>query len=293
MRVEVSPELRRTVNDVGRPAERWLGDVPRLVARTAAAWNLEVAAQLGCHGSASVIFRVATPEGTPAVLKLSVPHDEARQEAEALRRWGGDGSVVLLRSSDDGLVLLVECCEPGQDLWQLPVDRQIQVVVDLLPRLWIVAEPGSGMPELADTVARWEPLMLDEARRIGVPAEVGRRARAWSRQLRDPQPRRLLHGDFHPGNVLSAERRPWLAIDPKPWVGDPAFDLAQILSNWLDRDAMPVAQAAASIRRRAQQLADGLSLDVDRVLRWAVVKAFGWDYGTDKVLILDRAARSG
>ena len=293
MRVEVSPALRRTIEEIGPPAGRWLEDVPRLVEWAVEAWNLEVAGQLPQHGSASVAFRVATADATPAVLKLSIPHDEARHEPDALRRWGGDGSVMLLRSSDDGLVLLLECCEPGHDLWHVSVGEQIQVMVDLLPRLWVVAEPGCGVNELADTVTQWDPQILDKARRIGVPAEVGRRARAWSRQLRDPRARRLLHGDFHPGNVLRAERRPWLVIDPKPWIGDPAFDLAQVLSNWLDRDTMTVPQAAASIRRRAQQLADGLGLDVDRVLRWAVVKAFGWDYGRDKILLLDLAARSG
>ena len=34
----------------------------------------------------------------------------------------------------------------------------------------------------------------------------------------------LLHGDLNPTNVLAAEREPWLAIDPKPMVGDPAYD---------------------------------------------------------------------
>ena len=31
----------------------------------------------------------------------------------------------------------------------------------------------------------------------------------------------LLCTDLHAGNVLAAQRRPWLVIDPKPYVGDP------------------------------------------------------------------------
>ena len=212
MGVEVSPALRRTIEEIGPPAERWLEDVPRLVEWTADAWNIEVAGQLPPHGSASVAFRVATADGTPAVLKVSVPHEEARQEHIALRRWGGDGSVALLQSSDDGFVLLLECCEPGHNLWHMPVDEQIQVMVDLLPRLWVVTEPGCGVPELAATVTQWDPVMLYKARQIGVPAQVGRRARTWSRHLRDPQHRRLLHGDFHPGNILRA----FLGSTPPP-----------------------------------------------------------------------------
>ena len=103
---------------------------------------------------------------------------------------------------------------------------------------------------------------------------------------------RLLHGDLHPGNVLAARRRPWLAIDPKPVVGDPAFDLAQVLTNWVFVDVGAHGSAATAIRCHATDLAERLSLDLDVVLRWAVVKAIGWDFGRDEALVLDEAARS-
>jgi streptomycin 6-kinase len=34
----------------------------------------------------------------------------------------------------------------------------------------------------------------------------------------------LLHGDFNPGNVLSWGDGRWAVIDPKPMIGDPAYD---------------------------------------------------------------------
>jgi streptomycin 6-kinase len=36
-------------------------------------------------------------------------------------------------------------------------------------------------------------------------------------------------------NVLRAEREPWLVIDPKPFIGDPAFDMTQHLLNCASR----------------------------------------------------------
>ena len=45
----------------------------------------------------------------------------------------------------------------------------------------------------------------------------------------------LLCTDLHSGNVLAAEREPWLVIDPKPYVGDPTYDVLQHLMNCLDR----------------------------------------------------------
>lgn len=45
----------------------------------------------------------------------------------------------------------------------------------------------------------------------------------------------LLCTDLHAGNVLAAEREPWLIIDPKPHVGDPTFDTLQHLLNCDER----------------------------------------------------------
>ena len=41
----------------------------------------------------------------------------------------------------------------------------------------------------------------------------------------------LLCTDLHAGNVLAAEREPWLVIDPKPYAGDPAYDVLQHMLN--------------------------------------------------------------
>jgi streptomycin 6-kinase len=71
----------------------------------------------------------------------------------------------------------------------------------------------------------------------------------------------LLCTDLHAGNVLSAQREPWLMIDPKPFVGDPCYDVLQHMLNCEDRlTADPVGLA--------RRLADLLELDGDRVARW-------------------------
>ncbi len=45
----------------------------------------------------------------------------------------------------------------------------------------------------------------------------------------------MLCTDLHADNVLAAEREPWLVIDPKPYVGDPGYDILQYLINCRDR----------------------------------------------------------
>ena len=113
-----------------------------------------------------------------------------------------------------------------------------------------------------------------------------------ARELAATQPRSvLLHGDFHPANVLAARREPWLAIDCKPLVGDPAYDLAQWLGNRCDAvEQSP--DAAAIIRRQIEHMSDLLDLDPARVAGWAFVKSLGWDWGAPVARIL-RAAWGG
>jgi streptomycin 6-kinase len=83
----------------------------------------------------------------------------------------------------------------------------------------------------------------------------------------------LLATDLHAGNVLRARRAPWLVIDPKPFVGDPAYDATQHLLNC---SARLRSDSDGLIRR----FADLLSVDHDRVRLWlfarVVTTTDGW-----------------
>lgn len=82
---------------------------------------------------------------------------------------------------------------------------------------------------------------------------------------------RLLHWDLHYGNVLAADREPWLAIDPEPLVGDPGFDLWPALdSGWSTDDA--VSDAHRIVQRRFDILTEMLNLDRARAAGWTVAR---------------------
>ena len=74
--------------------------------------------------------------------------------------------------------------------------------------------------------------------------------------------------------MLAAHRQPWLAIDPKPQVGDPAFDPLQLIlqtSDPLDDD-----DPAATIRYRLQRVSERLDVDAERVRAWGVARCVEW-----------------
>jgi streptomycin 6-kinase len=66
--------------------------------------------------------------------------------------------------------------------------------------------------------------------------------------------------------VLRAEREPWLVIDPKPFVGDPAYDATQHLFNCAQRLS---ADPDATI----DHVADLLGIDRERVRLWTFARA--------------------
>ena len=75
----------------------------------------------------------------------------------------------------------------------------------------------------------------------------------------------LLATDLHAGNVLRAEREPWLVIDPKPFVGDRAFDVTQHLLNSRSRLRL---EPDETMRR----MADLCEVDHDRVRLWTFAR---------------------
>ena len=76
----------------------------------------------------------------------------------------------------------------------------------------------------------------------------------------------LLATDLHAGNVLRARREPWLVIDPKPFVGDPAYDATQHLLNCAARLR---SDPHGTIRR----FADLLGVDHERTHLWTFARA--------------------
>ena len=82
------------------------------------------------------------------------------------------------------------------------------------------------------------------------------------RQLPGDAPRQvLLWTDLHAGNVLAAQRERWLGIDPKPYLGDPTYDVLQHLLNC-------PARLRSDPLRLATRLAHLAGLDPERTRLW-------------------------
>jgi streptomycin 6-kinase len=268
-RFVIPDDLARAAAAEGR--EDWLATLPALVARVCADWRIEVGAPFLPGGATAWVAPARDETGRDLALKLGWPHPEAAHEARGLRTWNGAGAIRLDRASElaEATVLLLERCRPGTQLRASPPEEHDLVIAGLLRRLWVRPPPGHGFRPLSDMCDYWASRYERRApaRRPGLNAPLAAEGIRLLRALpRDGGDAVLLHTDLHAGNVLAAEREPWLAIDPKPYVGDPAYDVTQHVFNGVFIEG---ADAGALASRMARLL----DLDLDRVLRWLFARA--------------------
>lgn len=250
----------------------WRANAAELVAECAEEWGLRVGKPY-TPGVVGHVVRVDLPDGTPAVLKVFWPHREAEQEANALESWGGAGAVRLLARDDARSALLLERCEPGTHLAVAGPDTGLDVLIELLPRLWKPA--GSPFRPLADEAAWWLsylPRQWEESRRP-FERKLLDAAVAALIELRETQGEQvLLHQDLHAENVLAAQREPWLAIDPKPLAGEREFSVAPIVRG------SELGHSKRDVLHRLDRLTSELGLDRERARGWAIGQTLAWAY---------------
>lgn len=258
--------------------EAWLADLPRLVAELQRDWELALG-PAWLDGTVSWTAPAVDRAGRRVVLKVSWPHDEAAGEAMALAHWGGLGAVSLLRHDPDRWALLLERCDPGTALRDDPAadDTRLAVGAAVLRRLWDTPAPDPPppsdlVPSLADIGGRWAALVEERAARTTAPHDRGlvTLGAGLLRDLPETAERDvLLHGDANPGNLLRSGTR-WLAIDPKPMLGDPAYDpwplLVQVGAPF------EAADPAAVLRARYAAFGELTGLPVVRLLGWSVAR---------------------
>jgi streptomycin 6-kinase len=288
----VPPSLDEAIRRHGEAGAAWLAGLPGRIEHHARQWEVELDGPLGAAASAAWVGGGRRADGSEVVLKLAWPHPEAATEAAGLRAYGGRGAVRLLECDEPGYALLLERCRPGTDLWALPTRRADEVVVDVLAQLWSAdaAGAGTGIGTLADTVAAWHAAYPTTRR--DQPGElVAEAVRVADELVASTADVVVLHGDANPSNVLAATRSPWLAIDPKPLIGDPAHDLAQYLANRIE-EAQRSGDACAWMVERVRWFAAATGLDPVRIAGWAFAKSVGWHWGPDTATLLLAAARS-
>jgi streptomycin 6-kinase len=263
------------VEDAGLTHGVWLERVPDLVTDCCKEWGLRLG-ETYVQGAAGYAARAELPDGTPVVLKLVFPHRESEHEADALALWDGDGAVRLLARDDARRAMLIERCEPGTQLAAIGQDAALDVIVELLPRLWKPA--AAPFRPLAVEAAWWAEGLPQTWERFGRPFERRLLDAALDALTALPSSQGehvLLHQDLHGENVLAARREPWLAIDPKPLAGEREFGLAPLVRSF------ELGHSRRDVLHRLDRLTAELGVDRERARGWTIGQTVAWAFESE------------
>ena len=257
----------------GDDGRAWVERFPELLRELVSDWQLAEVGEPFAGGCVAFVAPARTVGGAEVVLKLSFVDGETRNEADALRAWSGRRAVRLIDDDPVRGAMLLERIHPGTALADHP-DRAhaVEVGCALLRTIWQAPRADHPFARVTDLAAGWglelpirwaaldspfDPALLDHALECCAALTSSDRAEV------------IVNRDFHLGNVLASDRSGWLVIDPKPLVGEPAFDTGHLIGTLFQPDAS-VAEASVLVGRVARLL----GLNAERVRKWAFVRAF-------------------
>jgi streptomycin 6-kinase len=255
----------RLLERFGEAVAPWWGRLPETLDHLASRWDVLVGEPVG-RGNTSLVIRCQHGDGRAAVLKITPEVDLAHAEATALRSWAPSHKVPKVRAHAPELgALLLEAIPNEMPIAELGTAVDLDDVAGLIRALHDSGDPvvGDGVVSLADRVEfmfeHWTRTHGDSS---PVPAKRVRRGYELAIELLENQRSQvLLHGDLHPYNVLDGgEQRGLVAIDPRPCVGDAAFDAVDWVI-WPKDDPQ-------NWTPRCNRLGEALDLDADRIWDW-------------------------
>lgn len=268
---------RSTVEREGEPGAAWLAELPGIVEELLGRWDCVPDGRV-VHGGVGVIVPVRRRGGESAVLKVSFPHPGNVHEPDAFAAWAGRGAVLLYERDDERFAMLLERAHTST-LAEVDDADEVVTVAGLLNRRLAVPAPPH-LPRLRGKAEAWEEQLREDDAELAhtMAPYVVDAAVATVRELGRAQPDVLIHGDLHQRNILRADREPWLAVDPKGYVGDPAYDVGALLKSraltFLEAD-----DPRKALHRTLDVFAEAAELDRERAQRWAqfhAVQAAFW-----------------
>ncbi|HEX6050581.1 MAG TPA: aminoglycoside phosphotransferase family protein [Gemmatimonadaceae bacterium] len=209
--------------------------------------------------------------GEPVLLKIVKRGGDEWRAGEVTRAFGGQGMVRVLDAAPGAVLLerlepatpLVEIVRHGDD------DRATAILCDVIAAM--SPDPASReWPTVRDWSRGFDRYVVGRDQQL--PRELVAFGQHTYLDLCESQRHvRLLHGDLQHYNVLYDRSRGWIAIDPKGVVGELEYELGAALRNPVERPDL--VATPANVERRVAVFASRLSLDAERVMRWAFAQA--------------------
>ncbi|MBB6452686.1 streptomycin 6-kinase [Salirhabdus euzebyi] len=260
--------------------EKWLQQLPELIRYCETKWSLKMHAPYKL--STNYVAPATMSSGDEIVVKLCIPSDGVRDEILALQTFDGKGIVRLLDCDIQKGIILLEKVTPGRMLAHITdADEACRIGADVVREL---TRPAPKRFQIASTIGREEKLRVivnENPHGLGpIKAKILQKALHMFTYLNETIDKWfLLHGDFHPYNILLDENGQWKAIDPKGLMGELEYDLIQFILNILPDEGVEKV-----IQQRIDIFTTELNINKQRLLLWGychTVLATAWTVNED------------
>lgn len=200
-----------------------------------------------------------------------MPGTAADSEIEALNFMRGEGIIKLINyDRNQGILLLEECC-PGKTLANVVSESEAtRIAANVIINIQKSISDELKFPSTLDWFRR---LDIEVKCPSGFNTKHIKKAKLIAGELHNQSKKKvLLHGDLHHFNILSAQRQPWLAIDPKGVIGPPEYECGAFLRN-------PIPQIATNpnlkkiMADRIDIFAEILGFDRQIIIGWGYSQA--------------------
>ena len=258
----------------GAEGEEWLGRLPGIVETCAKRWSVTVDEPFQPL-SYNWVAPATGNDGTPLVLKVGFPCPEIRCEIESLRIYDGRGIARLLESDAELGALLLERLEPGFMLDSVRNETEATTIAaGVMRQLWCPAPADHQFPTVADWGKGFGRLRHNfDGGSAPIPTDLLAEAEeAFTALVASSAAPVVLHGDLHHFNILKAGREPWLAIDPKGVVGEPAYEVGAFMRN-PSPQLLSEPNPGEIMRRRLDSFSEELGIDRERLRGWSFAQA--------------------
>jgi streptomycin 6-kinase len=217
----------------GNPGTRWLDDLETTIQELEDLWSIKVLSPFPA-GEFNFVAPARHVSGELNVVKISPPFEriEIFGEAMFLRNRNGNGAVNLIAEDVERRAILLEHAQPGKNLAEIYTGDETASIDPAIRVLRSILAPVPSDSENIIMLDTWfDGLRTSETTNFPV-GYVKKALRIYDKLSRPSERTLYLHGDFHPGNIVSATRAPFLAIDPKGIIGHLGYDIAVFLNNF-------------------------------------------------------------
>ena len=277
--LDVPDLVRQRAISNGSAGQRWLDDLPALVASLADKWGLVLDTAFA-GGSAAFVTAATDRTGRECVLKVAMPldiddPDTFRRSVIVHRLAEGRGCAQLYEYDESAPAMLLERLGRNLAEMDMPLPQVMSTIAITLLDFWRPVADDCELPTAVDKAGWLADFIETSWGELGRPCRraVVDRALEYCDQRAaafDPSNAILAHGDAHGWNTLDAGAGTFKFVDPEGLRSERAHDLSVPMREYnqplIDGDTRRL------VWERAELLARLCGVDPEPVWQWGFIE---------------------